>query len=114
MFADVGVEANVTPPVGRDWLTDDLGAPWAVWVAGLGAYAATRASPPVTATSDAAAIRSRGVKRMGIPLSLHYSADPAVSPDRSDRSPHPAPARRGQRASRQIVRGTRWEPSMPS
>ena len=77
MAADVGVEANVNPPVGRDWLVDDLGAAWAVWVAGLGAFAATRASTPATATSDAAAIRSRGVKRMGIPLSLHCSADPA-------------------------------------
>jgi hypothetical protein len=28
--ADVGVEANVSPPVGRDWLADDLGAAWAV------------------------------------------------------------------------------------
>lgn len=29
MAADVGVEANVNPPVGRDWLADDLGAAWA-------------------------------------------------------------------------------------
>jgi len=75
--ADVGVEANVNPPVGRDWLADDLGAAWAVWVTGLGAYIATRARTLVTATSDAAAIRSRGVKRMGIPLSFQYSVDPA-------------------------------------
>jgi hypothetical protein len=77
MAADVGVEANVNPPVGRDWLADDLEAAWAVWVASLGANAVARASTAATATSDAAAIRSRGVKRMGIPLSLHYSADPA-------------------------------------
>jgi hypothetical protein len=37
MFAYVGVEANVTPPVGRDWLADDLAAAWAEWVTGLGA-----------------------------------------------------------------------------
>jgi hypothetical protein len=86
MFADVGVEVNVTPPVGRDWLADALGAPWAVWVAGLGAYTATRASTPVTATSDAAAIRSRGVKRTGILpgilLSLLFIADLAPLPGR--------------------------------
>jgi hypothetical protein len=76
MAADVGVEANVNPPVGRDWLADDLGAAWAVRVAGLGAYA-PRASKPATTTSDAAAIRSRGVKRLVMPLSFHYSADPA-------------------------------------
>jgi len=64
--ADVGIEANVNPPVGRDGLADDLGA-----------YTATRASTPATASSDAAAIRSRGLKCMGIPLSLHCSADPA-------------------------------------
>jgi len=29
-WADVGVEANVNPPVGRDWLADDLGAAWAL------------------------------------------------------------------------------------
>jgi hypothetical protein len=77
MFADVGVEVNVTPPVDRDWFADDLGAAWAAWVASLGAYVATKASTPATATSDTAAYRSRGVKRMGISLSLHYSADPA-------------------------------------
>jgi hypothetical protein len=31
MAADVGVEANVNPPVGRDWLADDA--------CGLAAYA---------------------------------------------------------------------------
>src|SRR5689334_13690410 len=99
MFADVGVEANVTPPVDRDWLADDLGAAWAVWVAGLGAYAATTASTLATATSDAAAIRSRGVKRMGIPLSLHCSADQLDSQIRriARRAPLPRVGGKGHR-----------------